>query len=346
MCWKDEFVSDKLSGSLDRTGNRFKDSLLGRLPVPLPSDYVAGIDLQMDDLAKISAPVYLFGVWSHKGWWYYYLAGFLVKLPIGTLLLIVLAGWHYLSEKCRKIGPEAVTTGPAAIDSDRSKGDFSERQRYCEFLLLVPPVTLLVILSAYPRFDFHFRYALPSFGFLFVLISRVAVQNKSWPHPRWKNTVIAATLMTVVSTAVTFPHTIAYFNVISGHPALGRFPLLHSSLDWGQGLYEAESWLKKHAPNDNVFLSCMTLYDPADLGISYLSPVLRSRENHGSTRLPAGLHLVSINMLYGQEHGLADGRGGWLPYDAEYYHELRKLKPIKSFGNCMQLFRVTEPGGN
>jgi hypothetical protein len=53
-------------------GNRFTDSLLSNIPIPLPINYLLGIDLQKMDFER-GNPSYLNGNWSDHGWWYFLL---------------------------------------------------------------------------------------------------------------------------------------------------------------------------------------------------------------------------------------------------------------------------------
>jgi hypothetical protein len=72
-------------------GNRFKDSWLAGLPVPLPKNYLLGIDLQKSDFEDYHGPSYLRGEFRNKGWWYYYLYALAIKAPLGTWVLFLLA---------------------------------------------------------------------------------------------------------------------------------------------------------------------------------------------------------------------------------------------------------------
>lgn len=72
------FYSRVLGG--DSGTNRFSDTLLSQLPVPVPRPFIAGLDLQKLDFEQ-GMPSYLFGHWSDRGWWYYYLVGLLIKVP-------------------------------------------------------------------------------------------------------------------------------------------------------------------------------------------------------------------------------------------------------------------------
>ena len=93
-----EFVSQSLSGSpnadLDGlpTGNRFVGTWLAALPVPIPRNYLLGIDTQKGDFERGMWST-LRGAWRHGGWWYYYLYALTVKVPLGTWGLALLAVW-------------------------------------------------------------------------------------------------------------------------------------------------------------------------------------------------------------------------------------------------------------
>ena len=73
-----DFVSTSLT-DLDtpgKVGNRFRGLWIGNVPVPLPRQYVLGLDLQKRDFEDWRRPNYLRGEWrTGGGWWYYYLYG-------------------------------------------------------------------------------------------------------------------------------------------------------------------------------------------------------------------------------------------------------------------------------
>ena len=99
---KYRFVSDSLGAEqADQQaraggGNRFEHSWLATIFVPLPKNYVEGIDLQKRDFEHYGEKSYLNGVWSDHGWWYYYLEALALKVPVGTWLLLLLAATRRL----------------------------------------------------------------------------------------------------------------------------------------------------------------------------------------------------------------------------------------------------------
>ena len=101
------FQSRALSGQPPsdppKPGNRFTQTWLGPLPVPLPLDYLQGIDCQRNDF-EVGGRSYLHGRWAPRGWWYYYLIGLGIKTPLGTLALLVLIASIRVAELVRVRG--------------------------------------------------------------------------------------------------------------------------------------------------------------------------------------------------------------------------------------------------
>ncbi len=119
-------------------GNRFADSWLGNLPVPLPKNYLSGMDLQKRDFEDYRLPSYLRGEFRSKGWWYYYLYALAIKVPLGTWLLVVLAAAAgFLLRRSSRIEPPA----------------FGRSAWRDEFVLLAPAVVILIFVSSQTGFS-------------------------------------------------------------------------------------------------------------------------------------------------------------------------------------------------
>ena len=65
-------------------------SLLGSLPMPLPENYVRGIDAVVGH-RPLRLPTCLRGELRPGGWWCYYPYALAIKMPLGTLALLGLA---------------------------------------------------------------------------------------------------------------------------------------------------------------------------------------------------------------------------------------------------------------
>jgi hypothetical protein len=140
------FVSSTLTGHEDSAepGNRFADSLFGEVPMPVPKQYLLGMDIQKHDFEDNGRPSYLRGQWKDGGWWYYYLYALAVKTPHGTQLLLLVAVFSLVLRSHR-----TATWHDLVI-------------------LLAPAATVLILVSSQLKFNHHVRYVLPVFGFTFI----------------------------------------------------------------------------------------------------------------------------------------------------------------------------------
>jgi hypothetical protein len=154
------FVSQSLTGqkSAREPGNRFADTWLGGVPLPLPRPFVEGIDIQKADFEDYSERYYLRGEWKQGGWWYYYLYALAVKVPHGTQLLLsislLLASFRL--PVLRSIAPSRVR---------------NVLPRMSDLAVVLSPAILLIALASSHLEVMHFRYVLPAFGFLFIFIA-------------------------------------------------------------------------------------------------------------------------------------------------------------------------------
>jgi Dolichyl-phosphate-mannose-protein mannosyltransferase len=212
--------------------------VLRDLPLPLPYSYVQGLDMVARD-STAGSWSYLHGRYSKTGFRSYFLVASLVKIPLATHLLLVLALWLWLSGRVRS----------GAAD------DF----------LVLPPAALLLYLSLFFQLDIGLRYLLPAFPFVFVFAARVAAPRpeadgtpaaaapgsrpgRVGPEARWRAAVAGLLVLWEAAASLSIhPHYLAYFNELAGGPANGSRWLIDSNLDWGQDgeyvrrVYAAES---------------------------------------------------------------------------------------------------------
>ncbi len=160
---KFEFVSKLMTGhdNAGKVGNRFQDSWLGELPVPLPKQYLLGFDLQKKDFEHFPRKSYLRGEWKQGGWWYYYLYGLCVKVPHGIQLLWLAAiglpvwdAWRRRSSLSTVLGASPCSTRDLIV-------------------MLAPGLCLFVLVSSQLEFNEHFRYVLPTIATLLVYTARL-----------------------------------------------------------------------------------------------------------------------------------------------------------------------------
>lgn len=265
-----KFVCSLLKGENEgETANRFKGSLLGELPVPLPKDYVLGIDLQRFDFER-KMHSYLLGEWRLGGWLHYYVVCAVVKVPVGTLILI--AG--------------------AAISLTCSAYRRGWRE---ECILGIPPLALFCFVSSQTGFSHHSRYVLPCLPFAFVFASRTFM-NLPGKRRLVQSLSLAALIIACISSMRVYPHGLSYFNELAGGPENGHWILGNSNTDWGQDLLLAKQWIEKHPHSKPPYIVSDGFGDPRDLGINCLPAMPEPRP---------GWFLVSVNKLHDKDEDFA-----------------------------------------
>jgi hypothetical protein len=149
--------------SATNLNNRFVATWLGELPVPLPKNYLLGIDVQRKDFERYHRPSYLRGEWREGGWWYYYLYAVAIKVPLGLWGLGLFVLVMRLAERVWK-----EERSPAKIQRPAT---LTLRD---EFILLFPGLFIFAFVSSQTGFNEHMRYVLPAFPFFFVWIGQAA----------------------------------------------------------------------------------------------------------------------------------------------------------------------------
>lgn len=185
--------------------------VLGRLPLPLPTGYIQGIDWTSRDMAR-PRWTYCLGRYSADGFPYYYAVALLTKATLGLLALMALT--LLVSLRRRKTPPSPTTHHATNI----------------YLFLLTPILFYFVWFNLFFHFQIGLRHLLPIFPFLFVLVSRLAeLPRRSLATLAWLLAAIHA-----ASSLRIHPHYLAYFNEAAGGPLQGWRYLIDSNLDWGQ----------------------------------------------------------------------------------------------------------------
>lgn len=244
--------------------NRFRGTLLGRIPVPLPKQYVQGLDTQLTAFEQ-GRPAYLFGEWKHGGWWYYYVAAALFKIPLGAWVLGAIALYgrfrhHVPANVCRN-----------------------------EVILLTLAVAYLLAISLLGGINRHFRYVLPSLPFIYIWLSSTV------PHPQAglfvpRKVVFGAIGWFVISSIAVLPHSQTYFNELCGGPRYGHRVLLGSNVDWGQNLFFVQRWVQQHPEAQPLYLALSYGGAPPEYFGIRGQPIPQQAQ--------PGWYVVSVNRLY------------------------------------------------
>jgi hypothetical protein len=272
---------------------------IGRLPLPLPGDFVTGFDRQHQEAGGVY-PVYFHGTWSTRGWWYYYPAAFALK---ETLPMLVLLGM-----------------GIAVLVAGRATGD-----ALVVSFLVVPALLFTIAFAALTDINLGVRYLLPAYPFVFLLAACPLADRMA--GRQWLGIAASVTCLHVAIGAVATPCHLAYMNALAG-PADTRYRwLVDSNLDWGQELGRLHSYLAARGVT-TVQLAYFGRVDPELYGIDYVVP--RGPLAHGT-------FAVSASFVAGRPYFVYDhGRLYGAPADA--FAAFRDRQPTAVIGHSLLVY--------
>ena len=320
------FASKLLRGTDEN--NRFERSWLAELPLPLPAEYIRGVDVQRLDFEK-GMKSFLNGEIRDGGWWYYYAYGFLYKCPLGTIILV---GWAAALTLPRIAAGLWQSLFPPRDSSSRES---NAPGIVNELFLWLPALLLFVFISSQSGFSRHFRYVLPIFPFLFVAVCRVAVCWGRCVHYGKLRLIARAlsvmlVLWSVSSSLAVFPHSISYFNEVAGGPDNGHKHLIDSNIDWGQDMWLLKDWIESHPQARPFFVAYHNFIDyQAITGMDFPEP----------PRDPPATGNAQVLDDYGPHPGYfaVDVYSLFLGK----YTYFRRLTPIAKAGYSIFIFRLT-----
>ena len=191
-------------------------------------------------LSQEGLPAFFFGEYSWHNWWGYFPLAFLIKTPMGTLVIVTISLVFY-----------------------RSGSPLGYRQA----IFLVLPVTLIFLAMTQAKTNIGLRHILPVYPFLLVLASRTATLHLR--RPSLALLLIGIPLAcTAISSLRIAPHQLAYFNESVGGPEQGYRYLSDSNLDWGQDLKGLKAYIEREKL-PIIYLSYFGTAPPAYYGIRY-----------------------------------------------------------------------------
>ncbi len=278
------------------------------LPVPLPKNYIKGMH-EIQQVLRGQHGSYLAGEWRESGWWYYYIYGLAVKLPVGTLGLLAIA---------------------FVVTLVRRKADWA-----AELFVVLPAVGFLAFVSYFSNMSHHFRYALPFLPFCFVFAGRT-----TWCFTdcslRIRQIVVVCLVSTICASLWNWPHSLSFFNVLAGGSPGGRYHMIDSGLDWGQDLMYLERWIDQHPEAKPLNLVYFGSIDPRLLGIKYCLPKPSCKD------LPTGWYAISVNFVMGRESSAPDGLGGLVSVGRNDYTCFQEIEPVARIGYSIDIYHVPQ----
>jgi 4-amino-4-deoxy-L-arabinose transferase-like glycosyltransferase len=311
--------------------NRFRGQWSGRWAVPLPAEYVLGIDAVKREFEH-GYLSYLRGEWRNQGWWYFYLYAMAIKIPAGTWGILLLS---------------LVATVRSLV---------LRKGLWDELVLLAPAIVILAFVSSQTGFNHHIRYVFPAFGFLFIWASKVGQTFQNGP----RSLAVLTTMLlawTASSSLWIFPHSGSYFNELVGGPKNGHYHLGNSNVDWGQDLLFIEAWYRRRSDAHPLYLAYheANLIDPGILGIEYepvpAGPVMNRPGALFSPSWPWDHQVAAIDPALGQDDEDLEPPGpqpGWHIISVNQIHRrdgryeyFLEFEPVDFIGYSTYVFHLS-----
>ncbi len=308
------------------SGNRWQGTWLGSIPLPVPVDYVLGIDVQRRDFERLGKVTlsYLAGEWRERGWWYYYVYALAVKVPLGLWALVL---WGIV----------------LSLGRHPSTASFRD-----ELTLWLPALAVLLLVSSQTGFNHHLRYVLPLFPFVIIATGKVGYYLC---RERWKGGIVVSGLVVwaIFSSVRTHPHELSYFNELAGGPDNGHRHLLNSNIDWGQDLLFLKQWLNEHPEAQPLRLAYRNVVDPRIEGIEFALPpygldAIQPPVAHGMIEVgpQPGYYAISVSYLYGAaDIPVPDGKGGRVSLPRNAYLYFQRFEPIAKAGYSIFIYHIS-----
>jgi hypothetical protein len=215
-------------------------------------------------------PSYFWGELSKKGWWTYFPVTFLIKTPLMTLLMLLIAVGVLIRRR--------------------------DLWRVTLFLLI--PVGALFAAAIVSKLNIGYRHILPALPFLLVFGSTAVIFLR-----RWRITQILLGLglaWMIISAVRQHPDHLAYFNEAVGGTGQGYRYLGDSNLDWGQDLKLLVETVTAKGGEWRV-----SFYGVSDLAYYGLPEEAvidldKAQETFAAANPPPGQYAISANHLQGQ----------------------------------------------
>jgi len=281
------------------------------------SQYLRGV-LMASQRTIFGNTVYFLGEISSSAWWYYFPIIFLLKIPTAFLLisLMVLIGLIFLLFKHGLSGKKWI----------------KENFTIFSFLIFIIIYWATAIFS---NLNIGIRHLLPSIPFIFMLVIiglKYIIQSVQGKKKKLIiSTGIILFIWYIISSLLSFPYYISYYNELAGGSENGYKYAVDSNYDWGQDFYRLLTFVEKNNI-DKIYLDYFGGENPKYwLGEKYIQ--LKPKE---IKKAPKGWIAVSINQLQG---GIAKPVPGF-DQETGFYNWLKDYEPVARMGYSIFVYKI------
>ena len=284
---------------------------ISEVPLPIPLEFVRGIDFQVGDAERIQS-AYLLGRTRSGGWWYWYAVAAMLKVPVPVLLLFALS----------------FITRPSMFEGRRP----TVLSAQC---LLIPAGFLIIAISGITGTGTNaaFRYILPILAPLCVWTGRVfAFQS------RVAQCAVMALFVWIVANAVTaVPDHIGWENEFGRWCSREQPSLLGDCLDWGQDLARLRSWMLQRPGRLSTIVCAYGLGDGVPYGLVPPTAVSSSVSWDQASYLA-----VSENIIFGYYGRCVDIAGDRCTLRDDQRTLLLRRRPIDRVGRTIRIYQLSD----
>jgi len=268
--------------------------------------------------------VYFMGMISASGWWYYFPAVYILKVPLGfhvlaliALLMSLLAIKRPLWVKTRERLKECILNNFTAFSM-------------MTFILIYWGASILGSLNI------GLRHILPVFPFTYILVGlalKYGIEKITLPKLKGAANWLIIVLLGwyALASLNTYPYYLSYFNEIAGGTDNGYKYVVDSNYDWGQDLKRLNQYLEKN--------------DIEKIKVDYFGG--------GDLNYYLGNKWERFNALSGPQQGwlaisatlLQGGKGNPVPSftsPANYYKWLDDYEPVARVGKSIFIYNISE----
>jgi 4-amino-4-deoxy-L-arabinose transferase-like glycosyltransferase len=284
------------------------------LQVVFPADFVAGVGWQIGH-AQTGHNAGLLGMYSRKGWWYYFPVAFALKTTLPFLLLsIASVAWALLRLRREKDG---------------------------RVLVLLLPLALFTGLLLMNTIDIGVRYYLPAFPFLFILAGAMLddLLRRDARRLALASALVAAAFCWVaVEAARAYPDHMTYMNQLASARPHWWY-LSDSNVEWGDDVRLLALYLRERG--ERRVGAAILGWPLLDIyGVESAQVFVPPSEKPEPVRYVAiGASLLNGSVVPGD---FDDGEELTESERVNYFDEYRRRTPEKIFGGSIYLYRMKE----
>jgi 4-amino-4-deoxy-L-arabinose transferase-like glycosyltransferase len=279
----------------------------------LPTDFVMGVFWQLHHSRK-GHPAGLLGMYSQRGWWYYFPVAFALKTTIPFLLLSL----------------SSLAWGLYRVVSKRDS----------RLLIMLVPFALYTAFIMASPIDIGIRYYLPAFSFLIILAGGLLdalLQKRTSRRTRLAgaSVVVVAFSWMCLEAWRAYPNYMPYMNQFASSRPHWWY-LSDSNVEWGDDVKELATYLRARGET-RVRTLLLAGYITLDLyGVNYLSALTPSEES------PPRYTAVGASFLNGSTVPFYEVDGKLVSDEVRVntFDSFRHRTPEAVIGNSIYVYRT------